>query len=572
MSIIGSSRWGARAVIRASILGAACCTWALPGTALARAHGAQAQPSATTVTSTASNDSQSSGASAGGAAEGVGDGLGEGTGAGESAGVGSGEGSGKGETAASSTGSGCGAQTCDQAQSLSVRESVVGWGRNATGGLGAGYRGASRGAVSTQLKDVRAVATAGSSYALMENGTVDAWGDNTFGQLGNGTHSMTSVPAPVHGVTNAIAIAAGAEHAMALLSNGTVMTWGGNSYGQLGIGTPGEGREVGEANPVLVPGLSGVVAIAAGGADDAALLENGTVEAWGENKSGQLGDGTTAEKDVPTPVKGLTHVKSIAIGGDSSIGGHLLAVLQNGTVMAVGGNTSGQLGDGSTTASSSPVPVKGLSGVAEVAGDISHSIALLENGTAMTWGSNGDGQLGVPTREQCNGSPCSRVAVAVGLSDVTAISAGYRFSLAISNGKAFAWGWNQHHELGQPGTSTSDQSRPVQVPGISELSAISAGGFHSLALANSAGPPTKLEVSPGVGTLTVNWLADEEPLSWTVEWRPAGVHNKWSKLVYLPTQARSYTVTGLSVQRYEVMVRNRNFGSAIIIATPLAEP
>ncbi|HLL91888.1 MAG TPA: hypothetical protein VK252_03030 [Solirubrobacteraceae bacterium] len=449
----------------------------------------------------------------------------------------------------------------------------MGWGRDSSGGLGAGYTGSAHGPVATLVPaGARQVVAAGASYALMEDGTVYAWGDNTFGELGNGSHQNSSVPVQVKGVSGAVAIAAGGLHAMALLSNGTVMTWGGNSYGQLGNGTGGGGREVGEANPVLVPGLSGVVAIAAGGADDAALLSNGTVEAWGENKAGQLGDGTTLEKDLPTPVKGLAGVKAVAVGGDPSIGGHMLALLDNGTVMAVGGNFDGQLGNDSTAKNSvTPVPVKGLSHVTSVSADLTHSMALLENGTAMAWGDDQYGQLGVGSvHERCNHEPCSRAPVTVGLSKVTAISAGFRFSLALSAGKAFAWGADERRQLGQLEEGPAVSPLPLQVPEIGEVSAISAGSSHSLAMTSESAPAPELEVTPGVDDLTVNWHAGEEPQTWIVQWRPAGVHNKWGETVLLAASARSYTVTGLGVQPYEVLVRNKNFGSKTITGTPLA--
>jgi len=460
----------------------------------------------------------------------------------------------------------------DAKQQPGAHTAVVGWGRDSSGGLGAGYKGTAHGPVATLVPaGARQVVAAGSSYALMEDGTVYAWGDNTFGELGNGSHENSSVPVKVNGVSGAVAIAAGGLHAMALLSNGTVMTWGGNSYGQLGNGTGGGGREVGEANPVLVPGLSGVVAIAAGGADDAALLSNGTVEAWGENKAGQLGDGTTLEKDLPTPVKGLAGVKALAVGGDPSIGGHMLALLDNGTVMAVGGNFAGQLGNDSTVKDSvTPVPVKGLAGVTAVSADLTHSMALLENGTVMTWGDDQFGQLGVSAvRERCNHEPCSRVPVTVGLSKVSAISAGFRFSLALSAGKAFAWGADERRQLGQLDEGPAVSPLPLQVPEISEVSAISAGSSHSLAQISESAPAPTLEVTPEADALTVHWLAGEEPQTWIVQWRPAGVHNKWSETILLPAAARSYTVTGLSVQPYEVLVRNKNFGTKTITGTPL---
>jgi alpha-tubulin suppressor-like RCC1 family protein len=560
VSTIRSSRRGARSIIRASVIATACCAWAVPGTALAGNSGVLVGPFVPTpaVETTSTNAARESATAAPELP----------------ASRATGEKQGAGQAPAPAGKGQCGEQTCLQFKHMSAHQSVVGWGKNATGGLGGGFRGAARGGVvGTHLENVLEVAAAGASYALVENGTVDSWGDNTFGELGNGTHENSSTPEPIPGLTNVVAIAAGACQAMALLSNGTVMTWGANEFDTAGNGTGGEGHiEEGIATPTLVPSLTNVVAIASGGGDDAALLANGTVEAWGENKAGQIGDGTTELKSVPTPVQGLTNVKSIAIGGIASIGGHLLAVLQSGTVMAVGGNFAGELGDDSAAKlSTTPVPVKGLSGVTEVSADISHSMALLENGTVMTWGSNTYGQLGVTgTHERCYGSPCSRVPVAVGLHNVTSISAGFRFSLAISSGKGFAWGWNQHHQLGQPGEETADHSLPMQVPGVNELAAVSAGEEHSLALGNGPIPQTPLEISPGAQSLTVHWFAGEEPQPWGVQWRLAGNHNKWSPLIDLPSQSRSYTITGLSVQPYEVLVRNKNFGSDIVRGTPLA--
>jgi IPT/TIG domain/Regulator of chromosome condensation (RCC1) repeat len=453
--------------------------------------------------------------------------------------------------------------------SAGTNTSVVGWGKDAHGALGAGYTGGTRGPVSTLVSGARAVVAGSSSYALLNDGTVAAWGDNTFGQLGNGSHQSSGVPAPVNGIVNAVAIAAGGSHAMALLSNGTVMTWGGNTYGTLGNGTSGKGHEVGDANPMLVPELNGVTAIAAGGADDVALMGNGTLEAWGENKSGQLGDGTYVEKDVPTPVRGLYGVRSVAVGGDPSIGGHMLILMQNGAVMAIGGNLAGQLGNGTTTDSPTAVAVRGLSGVVAVSADISHSMALLANGTVMTWGSNDYGQLGVGAGpQQCGVSTCSRLPLALALSHVTAISAGFRFSLAVSGGSPFSWGWNQHRELGD--NSTVSRTTPAPVPIAGEVSAIAAGEFHSLAIVDGAIPPPALEVSAAVGALTVHWLTGEEPRQrWIVQWRPAGEHAPWSPLIYLPLNARAYTVAGLGARAYEVLVRNTCFGSRVITGTPL---
>ena len=453
---------------------------------------------------------------------------------------------------------------------------IAGWGANYHGELGGGYKGP----VSTLpvpvrgLRGVRAVAgTYFTSYALLGDGTVRSWGGNAFGQLGAGERSKPSVePLLVSGLTGVSAIAAGGDHAMALLNNGTVATWGGNSYGQMGNGTTLKGAEgTGSAVPVIVPHLSGVVAIAAGGGDDVALLGNGTLVAWGENKQGQLGDGTTTEKDVPTPVRGMSSVKGVAIGGIGSLGGHMLALLDDGTVRAIGGGEHGQLGDGSDASSSSPVVVKGLTGVTAVSASVSHSMALLEDGTVVSWGSNSQGELGVAAGgpETCDKPPvpCSRVPVRVGVTGASAISAGFRFSLAVTAGRVFSWGWNEYGELGN-GTTT-DSSTPGPVSGLSDVIAVAASERHSLALLGSSGPQPSIEVTGGVGSLTVSWQAGQGTEPWRLTWRPvAHPAVKWGPYVRLPAATLSYTISGLSRQPYEVAVGNRANGQRIITGTP----
>jgi alpha-tubulin suppressor-like RCC1 family protein len=454
-----------------------------------------------------------------------------------------------------------------------------GWGVNRVGELGGGYEGnigRTPGPVSVVgLHEIKQVAASYFfSLALLNDGTVRAWGGNIFGELGNGSHQNSSTPLPVKGLSGVTAIAAGGAHDMALLSNGTVMTWGANTYGTLGNGTTGGGHEgpFGSTVPIQVPGLSGVVAIAAGGANDAALLKNGTVATWGENKDGQLGDGTMVEKSRPTLVRGLSGVKQIAVGGVSSFGGHMLALLNSGTVMAWGENLAGQLGDGSRSASSSvPVAVKGLGGVAAVSADVSHSLALISGGTLRSWGSNANGQLGAGSREVCPSfatkAPCSRVPLSVpGLTSVLAISAGLRFSLALSVGKVLAWGWNEFGQLGDH--SRVDRSVPTPVSELGEVSAISAGEFHSLALLRGSAPPPEVEIAPGAGSLTINWRSSATRSGWLVDWRKPT--SPFRKAVSLPASARSYTITGLSSVPYEVRVRNGEFGWRVIVGTPLA--
>lgn len=307
---------------------------------------------------------------------------------------------------------------------------------------------------------------------LSASANVLAWGANYIGQLGNGTSSAGSnVPVEATGLGEAIRVAAGGAHGLALLEDGTVMAWGANTSGQLGGGTSAEESYV----PVKVPGLGEVTAVAAGGAHSLALLKDGTVMAWGLNGNGQLGDGTNTNRNAPVKVTGLSEVAAVAAGES-----HSVALLKDGRVMAWGHNQWGQLGDGTYTDRNVPVEVRGLGGVTAVAAGFAHTLALLKDGTVVAWGYGAIGQLGNGTSAPNNLSSSSPVQV-TGLSEATAVAAGNYHSLALlNNGTVMAWGNNGAGELGD-GTNTQSNV-PVKVTGLSEATAIAGGGFHSLAL------------------------------------------------------------------------------------------
>jgi hypothetical protein len=180
---------------------------------------------------------------------------------------------------------------------------------------------------------------------------------------------------------------------------------------------------------VQVAGLHGVTQIAAGGHQSLALRSDGTVVAWGANKYGQLGDGTTTDRATPVKVAGLTGVTQIAGGGS-----HGLALRSDGTVAAWGYNADGELGNGTNYNRATPATVSGLSEVAQVSAGNQHSVALRSDGTVMSWGNNSNGQLGdgtttTRTSPVLTGAPAWEGAVPK-LSSVTQISAGAYYTLA----------------------------------------------------------------------------------------------------------------------------------------------
>jgi alpha-tubulin suppressor-like RCC1 family protein len=195
------------------------------------------------------------------------------------------------------------------------------------------------------------------SVALNIDGTVRSWGQDTYGQLGTGRQFGSLTPTPTLGVSGLQAVSAGNTHTVALKSDGTVWAWG--------AGPLGDGTTTDQSNPVQVSGLQGMTAIAAGYGYTVALKGDGSVWAWGYNTSGQLGDGTTNSRYTAAPVAGLANVIAISAAATSPFS-HTIALKGDGSVWAWGYNKYGELGDGTTIDRSSPVKVGGLTGVVAI--------------------------------------------------------------------------------------------------------------------------------------------------------------------------------------------------------------
>jgi alpha-tubulin suppressor-like RCC1 family protein len=327
------------------------------------------------------------------------------------------------------------------------------------------------------------LAIAGSTwngYAVRTDGTVWAWGDNAYGQLGGGWRSYSGgsyVPAPVPGLTDVTAVAAGYYTGYALRGDGTVWAWGYNDNGALGNGTLADSRV-----PVRVTGLTGVVAIASGMGTGYALRADGTVWAWGDNSQGELGNGSTAAfLTSPVQVTGLTDVTAIAASNDNGY-----ALLPDGTVRAWGANGTGELGHGQPCApceSRVPVPVS-LTTVTAIAAGGRNAYAIRTDGTVWSWGLNDLGNLGNGIACDSTGTTC-RSSVPVQVVDLTGVtqiaSLGEGGSALLANGTVKSWGNNYWGALGNDSVS-SHTTVPVPVTGISGVTAITGtwGGGYAL--------------------------------------------------------------------------------------------
>lgn len=341
------------------------------------------------------------------------------------------------------------------------------------------------------------------SLALTQfNGTttVWAWGDDAFGQLGNNAFTTSLVPVPVNatwvsGGWVPTEIAAGGDHSLALtVSNGgsSVWAWGDDTFGQLGNGTTTINPmpvpvPVLEVSNLFFPSNGTATAVAAGEWHSLALKTlNGTstVWSWGNNAFGQLGSGTNTDRAYAATVPGLpTNVTAIAAGDR-----HSLALTGNGLVYAWGWNAYGQLGNGTTTDSNTPLQLTAPTNVVAIAAGAFHSLALDSSGDLWAWGSNEYGQLGDGT--WTNSPTPVLVDTTTGLQGPLAIAAGGLHSLAVgtvgspTSTAVWAWGQNEFGELGNV-TNTNSNS-PVQVshsgyqPIINQ--GIEAGWLHSLAI------------------------------------------------------------------------------------------
>ena len=425
---------------------------------------------------------------------------------------------------------------------------VWAWGRNRLGTLGDGSLPDQLAPLqihSPEMRNITAIA-AGHEHilALRNDGTVWGIGRNRNGQLGDGSSIMTGVdmrysPVQVQGLdhVNIVAIACGGFHSMALTECGHVYTWGRADRGQLGNGT----TTTAQALPVRA-NITNVRTITSTSGDTVAVIRNdGTVWTWGRNQYGQLGDGTTTNRLNPVQVQrtggGLALQNAVAISGGET---HMVAILADGSVETWGANWDGQLGnDGLFTTmvpqqvmkavrsgSGFPPPITSvvpLDGITAIDTGNLFTLALHEDGYVYGWGRNNQGQLVMQQATDhrianrlydfrmhdarftagcvpgtCNPNGCFGVCPnnTKVLNDVTAISAGsgasFGFGIAITgSGQVYGWGENRHGALGIGATTRRFGDEPKNYNPremfdhhthtlMDDAISISSGNYHTL--------------------------------------------------------------------------------------------
>ena len=331
----------------------------------------------------------------------------------------------------------------------------------------------------------KVVASSSEGMIILPSGAVIVFAEsNDYGELGQGTLGTppsAELGIPLPGVTGAVDGVVSGGSFLLLLADGTVLAWGKNNAGQLGLGIfPKWGDPEPVLRPTRVPGLAHVRQLA----NDMALLEDGTVRAWGGTFSDGFGPGmpipkTTDNRDGtrvwrPQAIPGLTGVKAIAAGGDFA-----LALLEDGTVKAWGRNKNGEIGDEVISGSTVPVTVPGIDSAVAISAGVDYALALLRDGTVRVWGSGVQegcmfaGARSPSIHKDTSAHWTAKPVAIPGLRNVVAISAGATALALLADGSVRMWGYNGFASMGLG--NQEEYPSGVKTSRLRSVAAISTG-------------------------------------------------------------------------------------------------
>lgn len=302
-----------------------------------------------------------------------------------------------------------------------------------------------------------------SAAAVTNDGSVITWGDGSYYDLGHGDRDNVYAPKVVEGLTDIQKVAKGKNHTLALDSSGNVWGWGNNSSGEVSSALSGK-----VYNPTKISGISNVVDIAAGTGFSAAIKSDGTVWTWGKTESVLGRTGTSA----PGQVDGISSATKIMCGENFA------ATLSGTTLYTWGANVCGQLGNGTTIESSTPVSVSGS--FTDISASKEHILAIATSGRLYSWGKNSVGQLGL--NDKTNRTKPTLVNALGGT--VVSIGTGYNHSMAIlSTGMLYTWGEGRDGQLGNGLYET--KRIPVRVGSLTNIISVTGGNDFTIALDGS---------------------------------------------------------------------------------------
>ncbi len=412
--------------------------------------------------------------------------------------------------------------------------------------------------VATIMSDLSATSSDHYAQICQTDGIVPprelwAWGGDYTGQVGDGSLLIDQInPVHIGTQTDWKKVAAGYEFSLGIRSDGTLWAWGNDFSGQLGDG----GSNVDQAEPVQVGTYNDWVTVEGGSNHALGIRADGSLWAWGYDSEGQLGDGgSNTSQNVPTKI-GI-HTDWVAVAGGIE---HSLGIRADGTLWAWGSDGSGQLGNGAVnTSQNSPIQVGSASNWVSITAGSRHSLGIQADGTLWAWGTNTFGMLGIGSNVVSQNTP-----IQVGTANNWAfVTASNEHTLAIkTDGTLWAWGRAIEGQLGDGGVSSS-QNSPIQVGTNTDWVTCAAGSQYSLGIrangtlwAWGVDGPTQLLVvggnQPGQGTLPQVVGATQ-----------IGTSTDWSAIAsggfhYLGIQQRNEFPQGVHLQTFEARIPGGN--------------